>query len=73
MNIAELVAPELVADVRRRITRKVRERLGTVDEIEIIAKDGRRVPLEVSTRIILRNGQPLEIQGLAVPSVLESH
>jgi len=72
MNIAQLVAPELAELVRVRIAGKVKEHLPTVYEIDIIAKDGRRVPLEVSSEVILRNGRPIEIHGIAVPSVLRS-
>jgi PAS domain S-box-containing protein len=72
MNIAELVAPEFAEQVRKQITRNVRERFGSVYEIDIIAKDGRRVALEISTRVVLADGRPIEIQGIAVPSILRS-
>jgi PAS domain S-box-containing protein len=70
MNIAELVPVEIAAHVREQIVRNVTRRVGTVYEIDLIAKDGRRVPLEVSTALVLRNGEPVEIQGIAVPSVI---
>lgn len=70
MNIVQLVAPELTDLVRVRIAGKVKEHLPTVYEIDIIAKDGRRIPLEVSSEVILRNGRPVAIQGIAVPSVM---
>ena len=74
MNITQLLAPELVEVMRDRPVASARELLGTVYEIDIIAKDGRRVPLEVSTETVLRNGRPIEIQGIAVLSVLrEAH
>jgi PAS domain S-box-containing protein len=72
MNIAEMVPAEIAEHVREQITRNVTRRVGTVYEIDLIAKDGRRVPLEVSTAVILRAGQPIEIQGIAVPSVIRS-
>ena len=72
MNIAELVAPEFAEQVRKHLARTVREILGAVFEIDIIAKDGRRVALEVSTRIALADGSPTGIEGIAVPSVLRS-
>jgi PAS domain S-box-containing protein len=72
MNIAELVAPEFAEQVRQQITRNVRGQFGSVYEIDIIARDGRRIALEVSTRLVLADGKPLEIQGIAVPSVLRS-
>jgi PAS domain S-box-containing protein len=72
MNIAEVVPAEIAEHVREQITRNVTKRVGTVYEIDLIAKDGHRVPLEVSTAVILRAGQPIEIQGIAVPSVIRS-
>lgn len=72
MNIAEVVAPELAEHAREQIKRSIRERLGAVYEIDIIAKDGRRIALEVSTQVVLREGHPIGIQGIAVPSVLRS-
>ena len=69
MNIAQVVVPEIAEDVRDQIMQNATRRIGSVYEIEIIAKDGRRVPLEVSTRVVLRDGRPVEIEGIAVPSV----
>ena len=39
-----------------------------VYEIDIIAKDGRRIPLEVSTRVVLRDGARVEVQWIAAVS-----
>ncbi len=72
MNIAEVLPAEIAAHVSEQIISNVTRRVGTVYEIDLIAKDGRRVPLEVSTALVLRNGQPIEIQGIAVPSVIRS-
>ncbi len=72
MNIAELLDPEIAGQVRKQIIRDMQERMGTVYEIDIIAKDGRRVPLEVSTRVVLLDGEPIEVQGIAVPSVIRN-
>ena len=72
MNIAELVPAEIAAHVREQIISNVTRRVGTVYEIDLIAKDGHRVPLEVSTALVQRNGEPIEIQGIAVPSVIRA-
>ena len=72
MNIAQVVPPEIAGFVREQMVRNVSKRIGTVYEIDLVAKDGRRVPLEVSTRVVLREGQSVEIEGIAVPSVLRS-
>jgi PAS domain S-box-containing protein len=70
MNITQMVAPELVELVRKQMAGKLRERFGAVYDIDIMMKDGRRVSLEVSARVILREGRAIGIQGIAVPSVI---
>ncbi len=63
--LAQVVVPE---DHER--TRQMRERkLGGVNrtlyEIDIVAKDGRRVPLEIHSWLLYRDGQPVMVQGIA--------
>lgn len=70
MNISQLVTPEFIGQMRELIAHMIEQGMGSVFEIDIIAKDGRPVALEVSTRLVLRDGGPIEIQGIAVPSVL---
>ncbi len=72
MNIAELLDPEVAAQVREEILRDPKKCVGTVYEVDIITKDGRRVALEASMRIVLRDGEPVEIRGIAVPSVIRN-
>ncbi len=72
MNIAQLLDPEVAERVCEQIIHDTTKRIGTVYEIDLIAKDGRSVPLEVSTRVVLREGNPIEVQGIAVPSVIRA-
>jgi PAS domain S-box-containing protein len=65
MNIAEVVAPEQLEKAREMIARKRNEEVSTLYDLDIISKDGRRVSLEVSTRLICQNGQPVGVQGIA--------
>ena len=37
----------------------------TIYEVEAIRKDGSRVPIEVSSRLIYENGVPVAVQGSA--------
>ena len=69
MNITQVVAPELAEYVLQQIKRTVREWFGAVYEIEIITKDRRRVALETSARVVVRDGQPIEIQGIGVAPI----
>ncbi|MGZ8848206.1 MAG: PAS domain S-box protein [Pyrinomonadaceae bacterium] len=72
MNIAEVIDPDIAGHLQKQILRDAQEPVGTVYEIDIIAKDGRRIALEVSTRVVLRDGARVEVQGIAVPSVIRS-
>ncbi len=65
MNVADVIAPEYLNLAREMIARKASEKVSTVYEIDIISKSGRRVRLEVSTRLIFRDGKPIGVQGIA--------
>ena len=66
MNLADLVAPEYLDRARQMLMQKVQQGGGaTTYELEIIARDGRRVPVEVSTRLVLENGYPTAVTGMA--------
>jgi PAS domain S-box-containing protein len=64
MNVAAVIAPEYLTMAREMIAQKSTERVSSVYEIDIISKDGRRVHLEVSTRLIFRDGKPVGVQGI---------
>jgi PAS domain S-box-containing protein len=72
MNIAQFVAPEFAERVHDCVAGNSGQRLGTVYEIDIIAKNGQRIALEVSGQAVARSGRPLEIEGIALPSVLRN-
>ena len=65
LKISDVVAPEYLALAREMIAQKKTGRAPTVYELEIITKNGRRVRLEVSTRLIFKNRKPVGIQGIA--------
>jgi PAS domain S-box-containing protein len=65
LKISDVLAPEYLTLARQMITQKEMGRAPTVYELEIITKDGRRVRLEVSTRIIFKNRMPTAVQGIA--------
>ena len=72
MNIADVIDSESAGRIHQQILRDAEQRVGTVYEVDVIAKDGRRIPLEVSTRIVLRDGERVEVHGIALPSVIRS-
>src|SRR5215212_5723551 len=65
MNVADVIAPEDLNLAREMIAHKATEKVSTVYEIDIITKDGHRVRLEVSTRLIFSDGKPIGVQGIA--------
>jgi PAS domain S-box-containing protein len=65
MNVADVIAPEYLGLAREMIAHKAAEHVSTVYEIDLISKQGRRVRLEVSTRLIFRDGKPAGVQGIA--------
>ena len=67
LHVSEVVVPELADLVRQQFRRTIQRRVGVVYEIEIITRDRQRVALEASIHLVMRNGQPIEIQGIALP------
>jgi PAS domain S-box-containing protein len=65
LNVADVIAPEYLNLAREMIAHKATQNVSTVYEIDIISKKGRRVRLEVSTRLIFRDGKPVGVQGIA--------
>lgn len=64
-NFADVVPAEYLGLARRMLEEKLANKIPTTYELEILTKDGRRVPLEVSTRLIVHEGEPTGIQGIA--------
>lgn len=66
MNLSDLVAPDQLDKARQMLLQKIQQGGGaTTYELEIIARDGRRLPLEVSTRLVMDDGRPISVQGIA--------
>src|SRR6185503_1275449 len=64
-NFKEFVAPEHARYVRDSFWKKLAQQRETTYEVDVIAKDGRRVPVEVSSRAIYENGVMVGVQGTA--------
>ena len=65
MNIAQAIVPEQAGLAQDSLNRLRRGELPPTSEWEIIAKEGRRIPLEVSERIIFEGGRMVGVQGVA--------
>ena len=64
MNVSQVIAPEYLDLARTHTFNKVDEK-PTRYEIEIIAKNGRRVPIELSARLIFQGTKLIGVQGVA--------
>jgi PAS domain S-box-containing protein len=64
-NYTEFVAPDHIQYVRDSFCSKLARKGETTYEVDVIAKDGRRVPVEVSSRAIYENGVLVGVQGTA--------
>ncbi len=66
MSFADILTPESRATSLEMLRRKVQgETPRTTYEVEIVARDGHTVPLEVSTRLVFEGGKPVAVQGVA--------
>jgi PAS domain S-box-containing protein len=65
LNIAQVVAPEHLEIAKRMTAQKLKDPSPTVYEVDIVTRDGRRLTLEVSTRISYHHGRPVAVEGIA--------
>ena len=64
-NIAEFIAPEYVERMHANLSKKLEAKESTTYEIELCTEDGRRVAVEVSSRLIYETGAPVGVQSMA--------
>ncbi|HVF42845.1 MAG TPA: PAS domain S-box protein [Pyrinomonadaceae bacterium] len=65
LNIAQVVAPEHLEVAKAMTALKLKDPSPTVYAVDIVTRDGRRLTLEVSTRISYRDGVPVAVEGIA--------
>lgn len=65
MSVSDVLPPELMSQARAMVEKKIAAGTTTIYETELIAKDGRRVPIEVNSRMIFEDGRPVAVQGIA--------
>jgi len=64
-HYSNFVAPSNLQYVRKNLSEKVDEESETIYEVLVITKDRRRVPVELSSRLIYENGVVVAVQGTA--------
>jgi len=65
MRISDVVPRNYLEQIHARLKKKLTDNSLTIYEVEAIRKDGGRVPIEVSSRLIYENGVPVAVQGSA--------
>src|SRR6185295_6107780 len=59
------LAPECADRAKEMIARKLAGENVTAYELEILAKDKRRIAIEVNSKLMYENGLPVAVQGIA--------
>jgi PAS domain S-box-containing protein len=65
LNLSQTVAPEHIVKARSMLSHKLEGEQVTAYEMEILAKDGHAVTVEVNTRLVTQDGIPVGVQGIA--------
>ncbi len=65
LNIAQVVVPEHLELAKEMTRQKLTDPSPTIYEVDINTRDGRRLTLEVSTRIAFHGGRPVAVEGIA--------
>jgi PAS domain S-box-containing protein len=65
MSLVKTLAPEYLEKALEMLRRKLAGESVTAYDLEIIAKDGSRIAVEVNTRLVLKDGVPVGVQGIA--------
>lgn len=64
-SIFQFVAPEFVESAKKLNYRQITSEVPSTQEVDLLAKDGSRITLEVSSRLIYEQGRPVGFQGIA--------
>jgi PAS domain S-box-containing protein len=64
-HFSDFLAPEYLPRVRNHLVKKLTDQRPTSFEVEVIARDGRRVPVELSSNLVYEDGVPVGVQGIA--------
>jgi len=65
LNLRDTVAPEYLEKAREMLRLKLAGETVTAYELEILTKDGGRLPVEANTRLVYQFGVPVGVQGIA--------
>jgi PAS domain S-box-containing protein len=66
MNVAQIIRPRFARYMRQQLRRNLRQRFGTVYEVEVLTKSGPSVMLEISIHLVRGSHHTIEIHGIAL-------
>ena len=64
-HYSNFIAPRNLKNARESFCRKLDAPVETVYEAEVVCKNGHRIPVEISSRMIYHDGHPVGVQGIA--------
>lgn len=62
-NFTDFVSAEFIPGIRENFVKKLGTEGATMYEVEVITKGGKRVPVEVSSRMLYKEDVPVGVQG----------
>jgi PAS domain S-box-containing protein len=65
MTVMQIIPAEQLEEIQSLFSRAAAGSIIHSIEVEILAKDGRRIPLEVNAKAIYQRGKPIGVQGIA--------
>ncbi len=65
MRWQEIVVKEMVPVVEKKLRQRLTGQVPEILEVDVVRRDGRRIPLELSARVVFYKGEPVGIQGVA--------
>ena len=65
LNLSQTVTADCLEKAKEMLARKLAGERVTAYELELLAKNGRRIAVEVNTRLLYEKGQPVSVQGIA--------
>jgi PAS domain S-box-containing protein len=65
LHINDVVAPESINETRAMLDRLYLGEQPPSQQLEVFTKDRRKISLEVNARMIVKDGQPVGVQGIA--------
>jgi PAS domain S-box-containing protein len=64
-HYSNFIAPRNLKNARENFCRKLDAPVETIYEAEVVCKNGHRIPVEISSRMIYRDGHAVGVQGIA--------